>query len=177
MVLQRWAIMISIHAPERGATVSSVIIYSHDFISIHAPERGATGVGVWCKRGNRFQSTLPNGERPITISLLVAWYSFQSTLPNGERPGCNKFRHNIFNFNPRSRTGSDDIGIPCVLQPCYFNPRSRTGSDDGYLEFEGKCKYISIHAPERGATLWRGPAEYHAGISIHAPERGATGAI
>ena len=33
---------------------------------------------------------------------------------------------------------------------------------------------ISIHAPPRGATLWRNKSRYSKNISIHAPPRGAT---
>ncbi len=33
---------------------------------------------------------------------------------------------------------------------------------------------VSIHAPARGATIWRGPGVCGPGVSIHAPARGAT---
>ena len=98
--------------------------------------------------------------------------AFQSTLPRGER----RLIVLIFYVLPD------------------FNPRSREGSDGG-IYIAGVTRFISIHAPARGATLpyagdelqtifqstlprgerldkqfarsqWR--------ISIHAPARGAT---
>ena len=58
----------------------------------------------------------------------------------------------MFNFNPRSREGSDTDGSAMFQTNKYFNPRSREGSDlicqAVFLYF-----FISIHAPARGATL------------------------
>ena len=36
----------------------------------------------------KFQSTLPQGERPSTIDVLLCFVTFQSTLPQGERQQC-----------------------------------------------------------------------------------------
>ena len=78
---------ISIHAPTRGATVTILQAHRGEKISIHAPTRGATPKG----RGQHqktfgFQSTLPQGERRISLSKLsTQLHSFQSTLPQGER--------------------------------------------------------------------------------------------
>ena len=55
----------------------------------------------------------------------------------------------------------------------YFNPRSHERSDETY-----KTLYISdlisIHAPTRGATVFRRAERNSCRISIHAPTRGAT---
>ena len=55
---------------------------------------------------------------------------FQSTLPRGERlvkPCCLKYP---FNFNPRSREGSDaEKRRGNCMAKVNFNPRSREGSD------------------------------------------------
>jgi len=123
----------------------------------------------------KFQSTLPHGERRRSIVGSCLDLRFQSTLPHGERHaqshGCQgNSRVSIHApargatttrwtsapdttcFNPRSRTGSDDLGqfrvvhgykfqstLPHGERPgvggsktsevCSFNPRSRTGSD------------------------------------------------
>ena len=56
-----------------------------------------------------------------------------------------------FDFNPRSRKGSD-VALPSYLTGMqYFNPRSRKGSDqkNGVIGFNFE---ISIHAPAKGAT-------------------------
>ena len=121
-------------------------------ISIHAPARGATQITDEVVAVGAFQSTLPRGERPfrkpcrfttITISIHAPARGateraddhdllpqFQSTLPRGERPGHTQFRASDSHFNPRSREGSDVGGC-------------------------GRCVAglsISIHAPARGAT-------------------------
>ena len=120
---------------------------------------------------------------------------FQSTLPCGERrrtPGrCNAHHY----FNPRSRVGSDvnfycdvaaSVGfqstLPCgerrvkkSLRICgqNFNPRSRVGSDvQSYIR--RKHRGISIHAPVWGATLIYLFSRHTVIISIHAPVWGAT---
>ena len=129
-------LMISIHAPARGATKLCEDSRIFHIISIHAPARGAT----------RWTFPLSWGE------------AFQSTLPQGER--LHNAIHNISagNFNPRSRKGSDcgrayqspgkaeiSIHAPargatrsmCEVEKWHrnFNPRSRKGSDVQILSF------------------------------------------
>ena len=56
-------------------------------ISIHAPARGATLSKLLCMLPiTLFQSTLPQGERPLRSGLINIIQKFQSTLPQGERP-------------------------------------------------------------------------------------------
>ena len=54
---------ISIHAPTRGATEEHRVKFVSIKISIHAPTRGATLVAFVAMYGWEFQSTLPQGER------------------------------------------------------------------------------------------------------------------
>ena len=55
-------------------------------ISIHAPTRGATINSLWKKpKARLFQSTLPREERPELKSELEVRGLFQSTLPREER--------------------------------------------------------------------------------------------
>ena len=57
-----------------------------------------------------------------------------------------------YNFNPRSREGSDRMTGSNAVCGTYFNPRSREGSDSaGFGEIPRED--ISIHAPVKGATL------------------------
>ncbi len=100
---------ISIHAPARGATLPAVRVRCRWKISIHAPARGATA---------------------FFAASSCASLVFQSTLPRGER--LSRFSHEyiLSNFNPRSREGSDAVGLNAELQHLH----------------------ISIHAPARGAT-------------------------
>ena len=123
-----------------------------------------------------FQSTLPRGERPEREDNIEAASEFQSTLPRGERPNfvssvvflsfisihapargatlihnsCDVF---LFNFNPRSREGSD----PELLLPYrffgHFNPRSREGSDTSAFS-------MMISSSSFQSTLPRGERPY-----------------
>ena len=54
-----------------------------------------------------FQSTLPRGERLNSSHRWTITSQFQSTLPRGERLHRQYVICNPFNFNPRSREGSD----------------------------------------------------------------------
>ena len=56
---------ISIHAPTRGATMYRYALANDICISIHAPTRGATVSPCVSTTFLRFQSTLPQGERPV----------------------------------------------------------------------------------------------------------------
>ena len=56
-----------------------------------------------------------------------------------------------YDFNPRSREGSDWPSSSCFLNLSNFNPRSREGSDLSSVK-GSLTKLISIHAPAKGAT-------------------------
>ncbi len=63
--------------------------------------------------------------------------SFQSTLPRRERQNHPHNIHRIkYNFNPRSREGSDLKILHWYTAQAHFNPRSREGSDkiDGLID-------------------------------------------
>ena len=124
---------VSIHAPARGATIRDIcrrrcgtfsfnprsragsdILVKHRLVtvprvSIHAPARGATRRTRTLCADPRFQSTLPRGERLLSVSPPgFPVRSFQSTLPRGERRSKRvAMYHPSSSFNPRSRAGSD----------------------------------------------------------------------
>ena len=148
-------LQISIHAPARGATFSSIKRVAHSRISIHAPARGATSSLPQCLAVTKFQSTLPRGERLLIIHATLILLLFQSTLPRGERrdtflqnynripisihapargatPSFVVSEPSITHFNPRSREGSDNFVPSFVSPPTNFNPRSREGSDHNF---------------------------------------------
>ena len=82
------------------------------------------------------------------------WYQsvrFQSALPRGERQKIIPCRSRGYDFNPRSREGSDILCTPDADKRC-----------------------ISIRAPARGATQMAGMMYKEQAISIRAPARGAT---
>ena len=76
---------------------------------------------------------------------------FQSTHPHGVRRGIGVIAGYGIGFNPRTHTGCD---------PILF----RTGFG----------RFVSIHAPTRGATCGASSIVALLTVSIHAPTRGAT---
>ena len=80
----------------------------------------------------QFQSTLPRRERPSFGFLPSISFRFQSTLPRRERLYDRYCKEYDWNFNPRSREGSDPILLERSILNANFNPRSREGSDGIY---------------------------------------------
>ena len=99
-----------------------------------------------------FQFTLPWRERPTIYLMSYIFFLFQFTLPWRERLSrcgvlawlscisihapvkgatftLSCFVCNCFNFNSRSREGSDESALKALFLNIYFNSRSREGSD------------------------------------------------
>ena len=156
---------------------SHLILRYITHISIHAPAKGAT----------------------IRSLIEYEWiHRFQSTLPRRERL-CNVFYYwwRQFDFNPRSREGSDIIStarretdlifqstlprrerpgdlLGCVIPRVYFNPRSREGSDDHFgLDIQFTQEFQST-LPRRERLHGNITFFKFMFISIHAPAKGAT---
>ena len=166
-------------------------------ISIHAPTRGATVDVSMFSLMDTFQSTLPQGERPGLTQRRLPQPQISIHAPTR---GATSIRFKkfvfIFNFNPRSHKGSDDVGKLQGRRDVDFNPRSHKGSDRcGKAPRSARCGFqstlpqgerpislcssvrpvnISIHAPTRGATSQLVTVHEFCPISIHAPTRGAT---
>ena len=84
----------------------------------------------------------------------------------------------MLNFNPRSREGSDGIGIPedaKFLRISIHAPAKGATLEEtlGY----SRNTIISIHAPAKGATELETIGLDVDKISIHAPAKGATKVI
>ena len=74
---------ISIHAPTRGATITSISIFLLSRISIHAPTRGATKESIRRKRPLLFQFTHPRGVRRSGKALHTGSCHFNSRTHEG----------------------------------------------------------------------------------------------
>ena len=78
---------ISIHAPARGATIDR---NAFGFEIDNFNPRSREGSDLYRVSVHplliQFQSTLPRGERPISLQIFRLIKLFQSTLPRGERP-------------------------------------------------------------------------------------------
>ena len=106
--------------------------YNQSRISIHAPARGATHFSLSSLLAERFQSTLPRGERQSIAS--VSWAKFFISI----------------HAPARGATDAAHSGLRIIT---HFNPRSREGSDVSKYRVHLTFKPISIHAPARGATF------------------------
>ena len=166
---------ISIHAPQWGATLDTMDLYTNNQISIHAPQWGATPrYQLTAVPIIDFNPRTPVGCDSALCSSCVALLLFQSTHPSGVR-------------RPHTRW---------CARCCYFNPRTPVGCDRFAVRSDSD-RYISIHAPQWGATVERNPTADNfdrfqsthpsgvrqnlqwctcrpVAISIHAPQWGAT---
>ena len=186
---------ISIHAPPRGATRALdyykknaekfqftplregrlfMAINSkarHD-ISIHAPPRGAT-VGGYRVFGRHNFNSRPSARGDNSMKCHAWLPIFQFTPLREGRPiksACLPVMDD-FNSRPSARGDAGCVGAD-GRQPFQFTPLR-----EGRPQFVRKCRlprYISIHAPPRGATKLIDALKGEYGISIHAPPRGAT---
>ncbi len=126
------AVMISIHAPARGATEQVILTVWTALFQSTLP-RGERQRGfVYQGAGNKFQSTLPRGERHFPIHCsLSGLFLFQSTLPRGERR----------EFDSKETAVHIAISI-------HAPARGATS----FVSSSPVSGVISIHAPARGAT-------------------------
>ena len=69
----------------RGARHKLAINSAKLLVSIHAPARGATGLVFGRLTRQTFQSTRPRGARQVGDSIFIAESEFQSTRPRGAR--------------------------------------------------------------------------------------------
>ena len=141
-------LLVSIHAPARGATRSDYKVALYSLVSIHAPARGATRKEFWSGRGKVFQSTHPHGVRRLHGEISRISGLFQSTHPHGVRHALR---------STLRATGSVSIHAPA------------RGAGVTYFPY-----VVSIHAPARGATKEQQSCIQQSKVSIHAPARGAT---
>ena len=127
-------------------------------VSIHAPARGATSSRqVEQISPIRFNPRARAGRDRESALVSAASDTFQSTRPRGARPPVDVGRVVIsVCFNPRARAGRDaKFADQLSIITDSFNPRARAGRD-----FHLRCALgyddVSIHAPARGATRYRG---------------------
>ena len=103
-------LVVSIHAPARGATAIALSSEIDTQVSIHAPARGATELHRAGLPNIQFQFTLPRGERRLYPALLSSSTCFNSRSREGSDCVIRR-KFNYFNrFNSRSREGSDSVG-------------------------------------------------------------------
>ena len=143
---------ISIHAPPRGATLSTVSVTAHAPFQFTPLREGRRYSAIVTLPPTLFQFTPLREGRPAMLWCRSGWRIFQFTpLREGRR--CSRSARRV--------------------RPFYFNSRPSARGDGGCTRnhlFQG----ISIHAPPRGATKIVETDCMLPIISIHAPPRGAT---
>ena len=122
-------------------------------ISIHAPARGATKDLL--RKVNLPEISIHAPARGATHAI---------------RTRCFRFGY----FNPRSREGSDVLGMSIYHCSIKFQSTLPRGERLKLLTEYKSTSLISIHAPARGATIFDTINATSILISIHAPARGAT---
>ena len=146
--------MISIHAPQWGATVGYVIWLIFGLISIHAPQWGATlPPRSPCPLCPYFNPRTPvgcdNGCAAVDGRSEISIHAPQwgATAPTrSDRSGRNY-------FNPRTPVGCDTCHRRTWRASADFNPRTPVGCDCYVTRGHIGVANISIHAPQWGATM------------------------
>ena len=113
-------------------------------------------------RGDRFWTAL---------FARILLFQFTPLREGRRRAASSQTLPAYFNSRPSARgDGSATVRRQAVG---YFNSRP-SARGDWTIEPQDERKLISIHAPPRGATPFRGREVLFRRISIHAPPRGAT---
>ena len=145
-------VVVSIHAPTRGATPDHDKLPDHiKFQSTH-PHGVRQARKVTIQQAIRFQSTHPHGVRHRKAIKAHGARWFQSTHPHGVRLSLPAITIRKCGFNPRTHTGCDERYLQHTARQLGFNPRTHTGCDM-IAATHSLTITVSIHAPTRGATL------------------------
>ena len=170
------AMMISIHAPPRGATQGEGWHDRADCISIHAPPRGATFIEIAKQCAEyEFQFTPLREGRQYAIDGGIGADGHFNSRPSarGDYRDCKTMRGIRISIHapPRGATMLQKL-FPGFLQ--HFNSRpSARGDLSPILRF--KCKREFQFTPLReGRRCNQLRKRKNRAISIHAPPRGAT---
>ena len=142
-------------------------------ISIHAPPRGATKFGRCYDERILFQFTpLREGRLHHTKKFSVHLLFQFTPLREGRPVSCEaRFNGALFQFTPL-REGRRRFS-PLSRRTSNFNSRP-SARGDAIRIADALGVEISIHAPPRGATVCKSQRRERKSISIHAPPRGAT---
>ena len=77
-------------------------------------------------------------------------------------------------FNPRSRTGNDNLDPLYDCQSQRFNPRSRTGNDEAHANASSNDTGFQSTFPHGERPISTRTSNISNGVSIHVPARGTT---
>ena len=156
-----------------GCDIFKLKNYENILVSIHAPARGATAIFPDQLLAILFQSTHPHGVR------LQSAYNVEDIMRFNPRTrtGCDRLKEGVIGYtyvsiHAPARGATNDM---CMFrQDCSVSIHAPArGATKKYIN-NFIFIIVSIHAPARGATgntsLW----DKFLQVSIHAPARGAT---
>ncbi len=170
-------VLVSIHAPARGATRGERIAAVEVVVSIHAPARGATPALLRdCRQVWRFDPRPCARGDSRGRSCSTSCKSFDPRpCARGDREADDDHAASAVSIHAPARGAT--IGWQAAYARRQFRSTPlREGRHAGALASivgEG----VSIHAPARGATPEPGGVAVLEMVSIHAPARGATANI
>ncbi len=124
---------VSIHAPTRGATHSSVAL-----IPFLVSFNSRTHAG--CDLDN-----------PINIPYIYSQVSIHAPTRGATDVRSISLQGGIYRFNSRTHAGCDKRGAIVLPPRKSFNSRTHAGCDNYKRKKYGE-RDVSIHAPTRGAT-------------------------
>ena len=198
-MLAPWPMMVSIHAPAKGATSPNGSLSTNESfqsthprrvrlrlrrisvsrvsVSIHAPAKGATWAGL--TSNTRHCVSIHAPAKGATPCLIITSIDFTRFNPR-TREGCDLNGHWPYRWPSVSIHAPAKGATRLRLRPCLlsrsFNPRTREGCDGRFsLGKKNRRKFQSTH-PRRVRRLRKRPASPPRGVSIHAPAKGATAA-
>jgi len=122
-------------------------------VSTHAPARGAT----------------------TSLRSLHGALSVSTHAPaRGATNICSGQFGKWVRFNPRTRTGCDEVDSVMTLLKSLVSTHAPARGATRRLVFQNPGTEVSTHAPARGATQALAGNEWFILVSTHAPARGAT---
>ena len=146
------SLLVSIHAPARGATRTCNGIYSATIVSIHAPARGATfanGVEITAS-GVSIHAPARGATLCGRCLLLLGRVSIHAPARGATSVASGFRRHDRVSIHAPARGATLDRST-CSATVEGFNSRARKGRDSSTGR-RSSSNRVSIHAPARGAT-------------------------
>ena len=128
--LPAFILVVSIHAPAGGATLTHKALARCRRVSIHAPAGGATACGLQTAIEKAVSIHAPAGGATSPIKKKIADGKFQSTRPRGARlPNENTdFRSTRVSIHAPAGGATVPSSGERLIMP-RFNPRARGGRD------------------------------------------------
>ncbi len=120
--------LVSTHAPARGATGSQVESQQAAPVSTHAPARGATNLKPLPLQRSCFNSR-PRTGGDAPNALACRFRTFQLTPPHGGRPSASALHFNAYRVSTHAPARGATVSAACNSASFGFNSRPRTGGD------------------------------------------------